>query len=260
MTDSSKRLALAALLGIAATALVQQAAAAAELSCAHADVRPDYPLVNEPPRVQAIHAADGAMSPSGADCFGTQQSGATWITVAAVVRTSLNQEALIERFGAISQLRTAWYWSTTDQAWRPLVLAAYAIDSAKAVKPRADYSDADLTRGTSLYYSVTDTRSGSPVNYSMQMSSGPAGHLFLETSNIEPVTKWGMTLYGPESVRTLYFLNEVSPGVWSYYSITRAVPASFLANGHEKSYINRAVALYRYYMGLPATSDPPPAR
>ncbi len=242
---------------VAATAFVHMPAVAAELTCAYANIRPDYPLPNAPPKVQVTHDPSRAITPNGADCFAEPQSRSTWITVAAVVRTLFDQKALIARFGAISQLGSAWYWSTTDQAWRPLVSSAYAIESSNA---RADYSGADLNTGTALYYSVTDSRSDLAIRYSMQLTAGSAGHIVLDTTNLEPVKKWGITLYGPHSIRTLYFLNELSPGVWSYYSITRVVPATFLANGHDKSLINRAVALYRHYMRLPATSDPPPAR
>ena len=237
--------------------LLQNPAVSAEFTCAHADIRPDYPTLNAPPKVQATGDANRAKALSGSECFGELQTRSTWITVAAVVRTSFDQKAMLGRLGAISQLRAAWYWSTTDQAWRPLVSAAYAIEAANAPKPRPDYSSEDLGSGTSLFYSVADSRSDTTVNYSMQLTSGPAGHIVVDTTNIGPVRRWGITLYRPESVRTLYFLNELSPGVWSYYSITRAVPATFLASGHEKSIINRAVALFRHYMGLPATSEPP---
>lgn len=245
---------------IVAMALVHTPTVAAELPCAHATSRPDYPALDAPPKVEATHDANRAVALSGAACFAEPQTKSMWVTVAAVVRTSFDEKALIERFGAISQLRSAWYWSTTDQAWRALVSSAYATESANAVTPRADYSDVDLTAGTSLYYRVADSRSDLAINYSMQLAVGPAGHIVVDTTNIDPVKKWGLTLYGPKSLRTLYFLNELSPGVWSYYSITRVVPATFLANGHDKSFINRAVALFRHYLGLPATSAPPPAR
>ena len=55
------------------------------------------------------------------------------------------------------------------------------------------------------------------------------------------------------------FLERRSPDVWAYYSITRILPAGFLARGHEKSYINRAVALFRHYMRLPTDAEPPAA-
>src|SRR5689334_5734386 len=126
----------------AALAMVQSPFVAAGVSCAQADLRAEYPRPDAPPKVQAI-VADGAVALSGADCFGEAQSGSMWVTVAASLETSVDQKTLIERFGAISQLLTAKYWSTTDQAWRPLVSAAYAAEQANAAKARADYSVAD---------------------------------------------------------------------------------------------------------------------
>jgi hypothetical protein len=251
---------------VAAVAIVQKPAISEEkpaiseeVKCAEAAVHLRYPPPNALPKVQ-LTIADRAPDLSGTDCFAEQQSGSMWITVAAALDTSLDQKTLIERFGAISRLRAALYWSTTDQAWRPMVSGAYAVELANAAKPRPDYSVADLSSGAVLYYRVTDTRSDVPVNYSLQLRSGPSHHILIETANVDPVSKWGITLYGRGDVRTLYFLDEISPGTWSYYSITHAVPATFLAKGHQKSYINRAVALFRYYMALPATSDSPPAR
>jgi len=81
----------------------------------------------------------------------------------------------------------------------------------------------------------------------------------VETSNVDAIKWWGITLYAADGLDTWYFLGERSPGVWDYYSITRVLPASFLAKGHEKSYINRAVALYRHYMRLPTDTEPPSA-
>ena len=86
------------------------------------------------------------------------------------------------------------------------------------------------------------------------------GRLVVETANVDAIRKWGLTLYAPEDVDTLYFLSERSPGVWAYYSITRVLPNSVLAEGHDESFINRAVALYRHYMGLPTDAEPPAAR
>jgi hypothetical protein len=83
--------------------------------------------------------------------------------------------------------------------------------------------------------------------------------LVIETANIEAVKEWGLTFYAPEGLRTLYSLTERAPGIWAYYSVTRLMPATFLASGHVKSFINRAVALYRYYMHIPTDAEPPAA-
>jgi hypothetical protein len=60
-------------------------------------------------------------------------------------------------------------------------------------------------------------------------------------------------------LHTLYFLKKESPDTWAYYSITRILPNSFLAEGHDKSFINRAIAVYRHIVGLPTDAEPPSA-
>jgi len=182
-----------------------------------------------------------------------------WFTVAAVIRTAESPSAFIGRFGAISELLSAQYWSTTDQKWRPLVSSAAAIAGTNSTQPRPDYSLNDLATGENRYYQIADSRSGRGTTYRLRLRETEPGRIVVETSNTEVVKQWGITLYPANGLNTLYFLNQRSPGVWAYYSVTRVLPASLLAEGHEKSYINRAVALYRYYMHLPTDAEPPSA-
>jgi hypothetical protein len=240
----------------AAEADVVQAAAA---SCVAEGFEAHYPTLGSPPTAEAIHTKGGSGAPLGAGCFDKTESAATWITVASVVRAQESVSSLIGRFGAISGLLSAQYWSTTDQKWRPLVSSASAIPGPESTKQRADFSVAELVTGDHLYYTITDTRSGRANSYRLRVREAQAGRVVVETSNTKAIKEWGVTLYAPDGLHTVYFLNERSPGVWAYYSITRVLPASLLATGHEKSYINRAVALYRHYMRLATDAEPPAA-
>jgi hypothetical protein len=227
--------------------------------CLDAGVEAHYPTLNSPPVAQVVRARDDSTAPVGAACFAGSGSAAIWVTVAAVIRTAASPSILIGRFGAISELLTVQYWSTTDHRWRPLVSSAAAITGTTSTQPRADYSPVELLTGEDRYYLITDTRSGRASTYRLRLQQLQRGRVIVETSNVVAVKQWGITLYATRGLDTWYFLDERSPGVWSYYSITRALPASFLAAGHEKSYINRAVALYRHYMGLPTDAEPPSA-
>jgi hypothetical protein len=224
--------------------------------CPGATLQPQYPALGAPPIVDATRRA-----PSGAECFGKPDSAAMWVTVAAVFRTTDNPTVLMEKFGAISQLLGVQYWSTTEQKWRPLVLSAYATSAVNSdAKPRSDYSVAELSAGSDRYYRIADSRSGHDIVYRLKLRSSRPGSLVVETANLEPIKQWGLTFYAAGGLQTLYFLNERAPGVWAYYSITRVLPNSFLAGGHEKSYINRAVALYRHYASIPTNAEPPAVR
>ena len=244
--------------GVAAVAqayVVQPAGA----GCLGAGFDSHYPPLNSPPVAQAMRANDDSAAPVGAACFDKTGSAAIWVTVASVVRAADSPRTLIARFGAISELLTVQYWSTTDHKWRPLVSSASAIVGARSAQPRADYSPDELATGDDRYYLITDTRSERATAYRLRLREAQMGRFVVETSNIDAIKQWGITLYAANGLDTLYFLEERSPGVWAYYSITRVLPASFLAEGHEKSYINRAVALYRHYMRLPTDTEPPAA-
>jgi hypothetical protein len=230
-----------------------------EPACLGGGVAPRFAPLNAPPIAQAAGVSDGAAPPAGASCFEKTDSAATWITVASLVQSSSGQNTFIERFGSISTLLTVQYWSTTDHKWRPLVSSASAIVSANSVVPRADYSLAELVTGQDRYYSMTDTRSGRAVIYRMRFWQSPLTELVVEVTNVDAIKQWGITLYAPGGVDALYVLKKQSADLWAYYSITRLLPHSFLAEGHDKSYINRAVALYRHIVGIPTDAEPPSA-
>ena len=214
--------------------------------CLRGRVEREYPPLNSPPIVQAVSPKDDSSTLAAAACFDKTGSAAMWVTVASVNRTGDSPNTLLARFGAISDLLTVQYWSTTDHRWRPLVSSASAIVAAESTQSRHDYSPAELSTGDDWYYRITDTRSGRGTTYRLRMRKAELGRLVVETSNIDAIKQWGVTLYAANGLHTLYFLDERSPGVWAYYSITRVLPASFLAAGHEKSYVNRAIALYRH--------------
>jgi hypothetical protein len=235
--------------------LLSALAGTAKALCVDGGTPAQYAPLDAPPITQATRDA-----PAGAGCFEHADSATLWITVSSLVRASGDADALIGRFGAISRLLSVSYWSTTDQKWQPLVTAAHATTlAASSLQPRPDYSPAELTKAEDRYYEVTDNRSSQAVTYRLRLR-WDAGNLVVETSNVSPVKKWGITLFAPGGLHTLYFLSQRSPGVWAYYSITRVLPNSFLAAGHEKSYINRAVALYRYFTQHPTDAEPPAAR
>lgn len=234
-------------------------ARADDTGCLSSGVPPQYAALGAAPIAQAIQLTGRRGAPAGAVCFDKPDSTAMWVTVASLIRSSDSRSTFIGRFGAVSQLLGVQYWSTTEQAWRPLVSSARATTAASSSEPRADYSAAELAMGQDRYYETTDTRSGRSVAYRLKLLWNQPGRIVVETANVEAIKKWGLTLYGPEGLDTLYFLNERSPGVWAYYSITRVLPRNFLAEGHEKSYINRAVALYRHYVSLPTSAAPPSA-
>jgi hypothetical protein len=65
----------------------------------------------------------------------------------------------------------------------------------------------------------------------------------------------------PGEIQSIYFLDRESDDVWRFYSLVRTgKDANRLIAGNESSAINRAVAFYRYLVGVPTALEPPAAR
>jgi hypothetical protein len=95
------------------------------------------------------------------------------------------------------------------------------------------------------------------------MGRGPASReqLLVTTENLTPVKKMMLTFFEPGSLQTFCLIERRGPGVWNFYSVTRTrVASSLLPAGGEASYINRAVAFFRYVAGIPTDQEPPAAR
>jgi hypothetical protein len=70
-----------------------------------------------------------------------------------------------------------------------------------------------------------------------------------------------ITIFPPGEMQSIYFLDRESGNVWRYYSIVRTGKnANGLIAGNESSAVNRAVAFYRYLVGIPTDQEPPVAR
>jgi hypothetical protein len=227
--------------------------------CFALGVPPQYAPLNAPPSVQVTRVASAAITLAGSGCFEKSDSLVTWLTVASLVQTPNDRNAFIERFGAISKLLAVRYWSTTDHEWRPLVAATSAIVRGTSGRLRADYSVAELALGENDFYSVTDSRSGRDITYRLRVWPTSPDNLVIDIVNVDAIRQWGITLYAAGGLHTLYWLQHRSPGIWAYYSITRILPHSSFAQGHDKSLINRAVALYRHFVGLATDAEPPAA-
>ena len=79
--------------------------------------------------------------------------------------------------------------------------------------------------------------------------------------NLTPVRFLLVTLFAPGALQSVKFFELVSPGVWGVYLLTRTGEGvRALAGGHEASYVNRAVAIYRHIAGIPTDEEPPAAR
>ena len=95
----------------------------------------------------------------------------------------------------------------------------------------------------------------------MHIVEASASRLVFDLENVSTMRYWFKPIFHPGDLQSMYFLDRESNNVWRYYSIVRTGKnASGLIAGNESSSVNRAVAFYRYLVGIPTTQEPPGAR
>lgn len=167
---------------------------------------------------------------------------------------------LVARIGAISSLAKIQYWSVTDKKWRPLANGAAALTGPDAKSRRGDFSASEMTRGADLYYWEDDSRTGAGV-YRLRIYENTPERAVVASENVTPVRQFFMTLFRPGAIQSVMFIQRLSPGIFRVYSLSRTGEGtSGLAEGHDASYVNRAVALYRQIAGIKTDQEPPAAR
>jgi hypothetical protein len=224
-----------------------------------AESNPPYPDLEHSPAIKVWDRSSLGRDWTPPACLGWSALGFTTLvsTVARFHATGL--EGLLQRIGDISGLTGIRYWSTTHQSWRTLIVSATAV-AGPGGSARPDFSAADLAQGSIRYFQQSDSLSGK-ATYKMEMVSVTPDRLIFETENITGLHYMLLPLFPPHELQAIYFLERESPDIWRYYSIARTgKDASSLAAGHDASTINRAVAFFRYFAGIPTDQEPPAAR
>lgn len=191
-------------------------------------------------------------------CTGWTTTGfTTLVATVARFRYDSGADGLLRRVGAISESAGLLYWSTTRKKWKPLILSAHALTGPDGRMPRKDFLPDELRKGKSLYFQQEDNLLGNVI-YRLKMRSASPDRLVFETENTSTVKNLFGNLFRPGEIQGLYFLERESPDDWRYYCLLRTGRnASRMTMGHEASYLNRAAAIYRHLVGIPADRDPP---
>ncbi len=194
-------------------------------------------------------------------CTGWTEVGfTTLVTIAARFRHTSEAGGLLRHIGAISELTGMRYWSTTHKQWQTLIVDAYALTDSQPGQRREDFTSDEMKEGKVLYFEQIDNLSGKAI-YRMHIVEASASRLVFDVENFSTVRYYFIPIFHPGDLQSMYFLDRESDTVWRYYSIVRVGKnANGLIAGNESSSVNRAVAFYRYLVGIPTTQEPPGAR
>jgi hypothetical protein len=167
---------------------------------------------------------------------------------------------LLRHIGAISELAGMRYWSTTHKRWQTLIVHAYALADSQSGQRREDFTPDEMKEGKVLYFEQVDNLSGKAI-YRMHIAEASADRLVFDVENVSTMRYLLIPILHPGEMQSIYFLDRESDNVWRYYSIVRTGKnANRLIAGNESSSVNRAVAFYRYLVGIPTGQEPPAAR
>lgn len=217
---------------------------------------PPYPVVSNVP-VVLTETQSHWRPPS---CVGWQGSPPTHVVaVAGRIREPGGVAVLLARFGAFSSLAGVRYWSETEQSWQTLITVAYSVVDAAGTTRRGDFRPEEMLPGVALYSAERDNRSSQNVIYRMQVLERAQDRIVVSITNVSPVSRYLVTLFAPGELQTTYFLDRLGPDDWGYYALSGAT-TGFLTGGHPASWINRAIAFYRHFAGIPTDLEPPAAR
>ena len=213
---------------------------------------PDYAAVDAQPAIKVISDTElAAWRPAPCVVWTAKEDG---VLVALAGRFHFNgtTDELLKRFGAISSLKGLQYWSVTDGGWRTLITSASALDAPDSDHSRADFTLAEMKSGHDLYFAQQDNRTSEEVVYRMKVRDLAADRFVVAVENVTPVRSFMLTLFDPDDLQSVHFVERESPGLYRFYGLAFAgesLPSSLALP--EASYVNRALALYGHLTGKP---------
>jgi hypothetical protein len=214
---------------------------------------PGYSESGDRPSVRFWHDVD---LPANVPCLANFERRAKLaVALAARFHDTLSFEDIAGRVGAISSTKGTRYWSVSDGEWRTLVSEAFALASPDPGTGRADFTSSEILSGRTLYFAQRDTRSTTLNVYGLTGRMLGPRRLTIEIVNLSEIRFLLFTLFKPKSLRSLHIFEKLGRNDWGYYGLSTVREGS--VEGHEKSFINRAAAAYRYFRGVPTDGDPP---
>jgi hypothetical protein len=241
---------VAVMLSLAWPALVVPARAAPVPPCAGA-VEPPYAAVGGQPNVAVWYAEDlrGWQAPT---CTGWQQSSLDAIAASAArFHHAGTADDLLARFAAVSQYTQIPYWSPNNQEWRILVHNASALTGPDLKLKRDDFTAAELAKGEPVFLYM----GGSVLNdivYRMQVTERTPDKLTVALENVVALRVLGIPMMKEGASQFLFSFEREAGEVWRSYVLVRVGSVmNVVARPPMDQYANRAVALYRFFAGLP---------
>jgi hypothetical protein len=219
----------------------------------------NYPSPGATPKVETWRQGDlSTWTPPA--CSGWSQVDSSFlVVVTGSFRSAASIDAIAQKLGAVSALPHVRYWSVTDKDWRPLVINASALADADKKDKRPDFAPQEMTEGATHFTLEHDARSGDVVDR-LTILQRTDERIALSTENLTPIRLFLLPVIESHGLQSFEYVEKTGPDLWHVTLATRVIAGRALVKDHESSYINRAVALFRYLAGIPTDQEPPAQR
>lgn len=240
---------LATLLGGSTVAGAAQPATDPATACGHA-APPAYPPPDKPAIVQSW-LQGGRQDGPGPDCSLLRgRDFELVVRLSASFNAPGDLDSLLTRCGAITALKSATYWSYTDQKRLSLFREAYAVDAPGSAKARPDFTAAELRSGAEMGFVHSDNRSSHLAPYSMRLAAASADSFALQIENLADMRMWGLLLVAARETQWAVSIERLGGGRWGYRSLLGQRHLRMgRAEQHRLSNLARCVALFDLLAG-----------
>ena len=239
-----------------AMALPLGAAAAAAPLCGAAPP-PAYPPADKPALVQSW-LQDGRHDGPTPDCRGLRDRDfELLVRLTGSYAAPGDLDTQLARVGAVSQLKGATYWSFSDRKRLVLFHEAFAVEAAGSLRPRADFSAAELRSGAELHFVHSDNRSAKLSPYSLRLVQATADAFQVQIENTADLRYLGLLLTASHEMQWSVSIERLGAGRWGYRSLLGLRNLHLgRAEQHRLSDLARCVAMFDLLAGRQTDIEP----
>ena len=210
--------------------------------------------VGAPPAVAVWSGSDLGPDWRPPACTGWRPGSTRFaIAVAGQFNGPSTIDDILARVGGVSRLKSVRYWSVTGKKWKGLMSSVKAVTAVNG-KERADFSAAEIHSGQDFHFVVNDN-----TTYRGRVMQATKDRVAFSVENLTPLKLMLVPLFHPGDIKFFCIIERRPDGAWSYHSLLR-IDANATGMGEDSSYVNRAVAYYRYVAGIPTDQEPPAVR
>ena len=213
------------------------------------------------PAVEVWHAPSLPAGWQPASCSGlAARSDAVFIAVSGEIRQAGDAWPILGRLGALSHQVGMRYWSIDRGGWSPLLVDAAALSANDPAARRPDFKPEEMAQGARLHMLYRDDSQAGPVVYQAEMRAADADGFVVVLRNSTAMRLMGLSIADPGDISSMLSVQRLGPDRFAYYALTAVALAPLAAAMvSDASYVNRAVASFRYLAGIPPDAEPPAA-